>query len=99
MLKSIKKRYKTVLVYLGLIAFVLFSVFPVFWLISSSVRPFLDLMKLPPKLVPSQISLQFYRNVLVETPFLKFMVNSLKVALISTFISVSAATLVPIVPG
>lgn len=93
MLKSIKKRYKTVLVYLGLIAFVLFSVFPVFWLISSSVRSFLDLMKLPPKLVPSQISLQFYRNVLVETPFLKFMVNSLKVALISTFISVSAATL------
>lgn len=86
------RQLTTALVYLGLIVFVLFSVFPVFWLVSSSIRPYLDLMKVPPKVIPSKLSLEFYKNVLVKTPFVRFMGNSLIVGLLSTFISVSSAT-------
>jgi len=87
------KKLTTTFVYIGLIIFCIFSVFPVFWLVTSSIFPYLELMKVPPKIIPSKISFEFYKNVLFKTPFLRFMYNSLIVALGTTFISVSSATL------
>lgn len=90
---SFKRQLTITFVYLGLIVFVLFSIFPVFWLMSCSIRPLLDLMMVPPKIFSSEFSLEFYKNVLIRTSFLKLMSNSLLVALVSTFISVSFAAM------
>lgn len=79
--------------YAGLALFVIVSVFPVFWLVSSSIRPYLDVLTFPPRIFPTRLSLASYVYVLTRTSFLQLMMNSLIVAVTSSALSVGAATL------
>ncbi len=87
-----KPKTTKIFIYIGLVVFALFSIFPIFWMMLSSLFSYLDLVAVPPKIIPSKFSLEFYKTVLFKTPFLRFTVNSLIVSLLSTFISVASAT-------
>lgn len=60
---------------------VLFSTFPIYWMVSCSVRTYVDLTTVPPHLFPQALSGEFYRRVLLHTPFLTFLKNSLIISL------------------
>ncbi|MCB0079431.1 MAG: ABC transporter permease subunit, partial [Caldilineaceae bacterium] len=78
-----------------LIALILifFSIFPVLWILSSSLNPANTLASA--SLIPQNIGLDNYRQLFTtpETPFLTWIWNSIKISSITTVLSVTITTL------
>ena len=62
-------------------------IFPFFWMISTSLKPDAEILRIPPTLLPIQWNRGFYRELLHDTVFLRFFLNSLIVASTGTVIS------------
>lgn len=82
-------RGSQVLIYAGLVAFTLFSLFPLYWMLASSVRPYAELTATPPRLFSTSFDLGSYATVLKHSPFLRMFWNSLVIAVITTFVTVA----------
>jgi multiple sugar transport system permease protein len=67
--------------------------FPLFWMIVTSVKPQSELFVIPPTLLPSEITFEHYWRLLVETPFLTYMKNSIILAIGTTAVVIVIATL------
>lgn len=59
-------------------------VFPLFWLLSTSLRPAPELLYVPPRLLPEQWTLENYQEMLVEAPMFQYLWNSIMFATVST---------------
>jgi multiple sugar transport system permease protein len=68
----------------ALVALGLVMVFPLFWLISTSLRPAPELLESPPQLLPQHWTLDNYANAFAAAPFGTWLLNSLIFATIST---------------
>jgi len=58
--------------------------FPLFWLVSTSLRPGPELLETPPSLLPHQWTLASYFKAFAEAPFAGWFVNSVVFATVST---------------
>ena len=68
-------------------------VFPLFWLVSTSLRPAPELLLVPPRLLPEQWTIANFQKVFDQAPMLTYLWNSLVFATISTvFILLTSAT-------
>jgi multiple sugar transport system permease protein len=59
-------------------------VFPILWMVLTSLKPSAETILWPPKLLPSAPTLGNYREVFLRWPFLRFFLNSLLVSGVST---------------
>jgi multiple sugar transport system permease protein len=75
----IRLAIQVVLVALGLV-----MVFPLFWLVSTSLRPAPELLESPPQLLPQHWTLDNYASAFAAAPFGTWLLNSLIFATIST---------------
>ncbi len=55
-------------------------ILPLFWMISTSLKPIDQLLLDPPKWVPNPLEFDNYPNALEEQPFLQYLGNSLQIA-------------------
>jgi ABC-type glycerol-3-phosphate transport system permease component len=62
-------------------------IFPFFWMISTSLKPDAEILRIPPTLLPIQWNREFYQELLQDTAFLRYFLNSLIVASTGTVIS------------
>jgi len=62
-------------------------IFPFFWMISTSLKPDAEILRIPPTLFPIQWNRGFYEELLKDTVFLRYFLNSLIVASTGTVIS------------
>jgi multiple sugar transport system permease protein len=69
-------------------AVILVVTFPLLWMIITSVKPQDELFRIPPSILPSHMTLEHYRSVLTETPFLLYFRNSVIIATGTTVIVV-----------
>lgn len=74
--------------YLILLAIAAFAVFPLLWMIATSLKSYADVYVFPPHYLPEHLNFGFYRQVTQETPFFGYMLNSLIVASSATCFSV-----------
>ncbi|HIF23605.1 MAG TPA: carbohydrate ABC transporter permease [Gemmatimonadetes bacterium] len=72
---------------------VLAVVFPLIWMIVTSVKPQSELFSIPPTLVPETITFEHYRRLLTDTPFLQYFRNSMILAVTTTVVVVVLGTL------
>ncbi len=86
-------RYQLVLTYATLLALVLFVGFPLFWMVVSSLKTGPELFTSPPQIIPSTLTLEWYREVLLRTNAPAFFLNSLLIATATTAITISIGTL------
>lgn len=92
-----QRQLATVLRYLIALILIAFSLFPVIWIISASINPANSLSS--QTLVPENANLENYRMLLTDPDFIKiypftlWLFNSIKIASITTFISVSITTM------
>lgn len=72
---------------------IVFAIFPVVWMLSASFNQANSLASAT--LIPRQLTLDNYRTLFntPETPFLRWMWNSVKISSITTVLSVSITTL------
>ncbi len=68
-------------------------IFPLYWLVATSVKPMTEFFVYPPHLVPHSFTLQHYRTLLTETSFLIWVKNSLLVASVTTAFVVTVASI------
>jgi multiple sugar transport system permease protein len=71
----------------------LIVMFPVYWLVSMSVKSTRELSARPPTLIVQNFTLQNFYNVLITQNFSQYAWNSLQVAVIATCIATSAGSL------
>lgn len=77
-----------------LIAISLSIVFPIIWMISSSLKPSGEEFAFPPQLIPDPVVWQNYPKVFEALPFGRFMLNSLTIAGLATLGQVLTGALV-----
>jgi multiple sugar transport system permease protein len=76
----------------ALIAGGLVMIFPLFWLVSTSLRPAPELLLVPPKLLPVSWTLANYATVFTKAPMLQYFWNSLTFATVSTVVVLLTST-------
>lgn len=92
-----RKRLKLVLTYLIALVAIAFALFPIIWIISASLNPLNSLSS--QTLIPQNASFVNYEKLLTDEsftaiyPFSKWLFNSVKIASITTLISVSITTM------
>jgi hypothetical protein len=78
---------KSIIIYAVSVIGCVWSVFPIYWMLKSSFTPDSEMYQLNPKLIPSRATFTHYAKLFSETAFMKFFVNSLYVAVLSTVIA------------
>lgn len=68
----------------GVLAFVIFSVFPLYWMFVQALQPESERFAFPPKLIPQKISLDGFINAVTGHDVLLWIGNSIVVAGVST---------------
>lgn len=89
----IRQRISLALYNLGVWAIVLGIAFPLFWMISTALKPDQETFALPPTLLPAHPTLAQFRRLLSETPFITYFFNSTIVAVATTLLVVSVGVL------
>ncbi len=78
------------LVYLVLIGYAVFTIFPVYWLVITSVKDAFELSMVPPTLIPAEPVSQFYYELFAMRHFGELTTNSIVVglttAIVATFV-------------
>jgi multiple sugar transport system permease protein len=92
--KRLKKIFKSIWVYCGLIFFIVTMLFPFYWMLITSITPdniIYDINR--NSLLVAEPTIEHYIKLLQESPFLLWMKNSLLVAIVSTSISLVVGTM------
>ena len=76
-----------------LIVGALVSIFPVLWMLISSIKPISEILKAPPTIIPESLSLESYRFS-INIGFFRFFLNSIFISIIKTAISLYLCTLI-----
>ncbi len=86
--KSIGGKLKKIGSYICLIFLVLLTVFPLLWIISTSIKPSKEVFSIPPKWIPENITFENYTRVLFDSSIPQYFINSSLVAIIATLLSI-----------
>jgi len=85
--------WRTALLNLLAWSIVLAVAFPLIWMVLTSIKPQTELFRIPPSILPQSITFEHYRQLLEETPFLKYFANSVLLACSTTVLVVAVGTL------
>jgi multiple sugar transport system permease protein len=70
---------------------VLIVIFPLIWMIVTSVKPQTELFRIPATFWPGQITFEHYRTLIEETPFLTYFRNSVILSVSTTMVVIVVA--------
>jgi multiple sugar transport system permease protein len=82
-----RRRAAHAAIYTILVAVTAIMLFPVAWMLTVSVRPNVEVMKIPPQWIPTVFTLAPYAKVLGSTRYLRTFLNSYVIALVVTAFS------------
>ena len=84
--------WKSILANVVIIIFLIFAIFPIYFLILAAFRPGQALYSTDLQLIPNSVTLDNFDHMIFHTPLLTWLGNSLIVALSTTVLSVCLAT-------
>lgn len=93
MRKGVKRYLISSIVLVFLIAYALFTLVPIYWVFTTSIKSSKELVSFPPSLIPKSVSFEHYKFVFTKTKLLRGIVNSLIISGLTTFISLVLASL------
>jgi multiple sugar transport system permease protein len=88
-----RREWNAPIAYLLLAGAVAFALFPVFWMISVSLRANSEIFKIPPAWLPPEVTGEAYARIVGSTDHLRVFANSYLVAIAVTVISLALAIL------
>jgi len=92
-LYAIRRYVGTIVTYLIVLVAVTIAVFPLYWVVSTSLKYGVDALASPPILFPTRLTLENYRSAFGEQGMGRYMSNSLIISVASTVGSVLFASL------
>jgi len=91
-MRSRKFNYKTVIVLFIVLVLLIWTLFPIYYLFITSVKPTKQLFETPPRLI-TKPTMSTYHDLLVEKKFYRFFVNSFIIASASTILALAVGAL------
>jgi multiple sugar transport system permease protein len=85
--KRRQERWLNLAAYLLLTIAILIVFFPLAWMLTVSVRPNLEVMRMPPEWIPEVFTLQGYAKIFTNPKFLVVFLNTMVVSLLVTALS------------
>jgi multiple sugar transport system permease protein len=82
-----RRRLFNAMAYSLLILAIIVICFPLAWMVSVSVRPNVEVMKMPPDWIPQVFTVESYGKILTSPRYLRVFVNSMSIALTVTGLS------------
>ncbi len=82
-----------VFAYLVLTGWAVVSIFPLYWMVTTALKPPTVVMSLPPEWIPTSVSLNNFREAFANSPVARWTVNSLLMALSVTGFQLLFATM------
>ncbi|MGO4341191.1 carbohydrate ABC transporter permease [Pedococcus sp. 2YAF34] len=79
-----RPRWLKLLLYIALVLAGVFFVIPVLWTVVSSFKQENDIQSYPPQWLPSPFTLESYTTVLTQYPYLRWLLNSVVIAVVAT---------------
>lgn len=92
-MNNVKKKTLRLLLYVFLFALCILMLAPFAWMISTSLRLPKDSFRLPPSFFPTSFHFENYREVFQIFPFIKVLLNSVKVAVVVVIANVFISTM------
>jgi multiple sugar transport system permease protein len=93
--ECMKQHYRSACLLIILAPLITYAVFPILWMVSSSLKPFDEVFSIPPTWVPQHPTLTAYKEIWTVAQFSRLFLNStiiaLSTAVISTFAGLLAA--------
>lgn len=86
-----KKHFSEILAYTVIIIAVLMTMLPVYYLIITSFKPFVEAFSYPPSLIPKNPTIEAYISVLNKWGFYNYAMNSIIITIFSVAISIVLA--------
>jgi multiple sugar transport system permease protein len=80
---------KLVAVYAGVVVLVVWALFPVYWIGSSSIRPQYEIVANPLRYLPQIITFQSYRTAFEDPGFMRALRNTIAVAGLTTLLALA----------
>jgi len=84
----LERAFNRFLLYLGVALFLFVILLPFYWIFVSSFTPRYQMFSIPPRWIPTEVTLKNYANLASNIPFSRYYVNSLIFASFSSFFSV-----------
>jgi multiple sugar transport system permease protein len=84
---------KTLTVYVVSLIGFCWSVFPIYWMIKSSLTPNNEMYGIDPQLLPSRVTLEHYSQLFTQSTFMRYFFNSVYVAIFSTLVALFLSVL------
>jgi ABC-type glycerol-3-phosphate transport system permease component len=81
------------LLYLGAVILVVGAAFPLFWMVSTSLKPSGEIFVTPPRMIPAHPTLENFGRLFTETSFLTYFRNSATVALAAVLLTLTVSAL------
>ena len=76
----------------AIVAVLVISLFPLYWMFATAVTPSTDLLRYPPNLIPTDAQWAAFGRVAFDTPFLAWMANSLVMTSVSVVFALIVST-------
>ena len=92
-LNKTKKLSSRFILEIVMIVIAILMFLPFCWIISTSLRLPIDSFKLPPSFFPTSFHFENYKNVFDKVPYLQFIINSLKISVVSTVVQCLITTM------
>lgn len=86
-------RWQQPIVSLAVWTIVLIVIFPLIWMVITSIKPQTELFRIPATFWPTEITFEHYRTLLEKTAFLKYMRNSVILSTSTTMLVITVAVL------
>jgi len=86
-------RRRRALLYAGAVVLVVAAAFPLFWMLSTSLKPSGEIFATPPRMIPLHPTLENFGRLFSETSFLTYFRNSATVALMAVLLTLSVSAL------
>jgi ABC-type glycerol-3-phosphate transport system permease component len=86
-------RRRRALLYAGAVVLVVAAAFPLFWMLSTSLKPSGEIFATPPRMIPLHPTLGNFGRLFSETSFLTYFRNSATVALMAVLLTLSVSAL------
>jgi len=72
---------------------VILMVFPLIWMVLTSIKPQSELFVYPIRLLPEHVTFEHYRRLLEDTPFISYFWNSIVLSAATTVVVMAVATI------
>ena len=87
------RRRRGALLYAGALLLIVIGAFPLFWMVSTSLKPSGEIFASPPRMIPARPTLDNFGRLFTDTSFLTYFRNSATVSLATVLLTLAVSSL------